>query len=635
MVKRQTEKNGESVEEFPPRIAVRADAKRRRAGRRKWIYVIAAVVLLAAAWYFWHKKNGDAEQYELFEVKLSDLTRTVEVTGEVKPSSRVDLSFERNGTLAEVFVKVGDKVAKGDPLAELEDEDARFAERSARAALAAAQAKLDLEQAGEKEQTIRKAETVVEQAEADLEKAKADLENARVTAEDAVRTAEIAVQTAKNSLDNQSAQLDQDVLDAYDDARVVMINALGPMDSALTEGDKIVGVDDTATNAAYKQLLGVSSAGSMDRAETSYASAKAVKTSADALVRTLDDSSPENTEEAADRLLRALSLVQTFLTDVQNVLSGTITGTALSATDLAGMKTKISNERTTLSTQYANVQNAIQAITTAKLERTDTKQSLEDAYETAVVALNTAKTDSETSLRTAETNVTVKEAALRSAEADLELKRSPPRNVDLEPLRAAVSEARVKYDQAAADLRKMQIIAPMDGVISAVLPEAGERMAMNETAVTMISESLFDVESLIPEADIALVKIGQEVLITLDAYGDDVEFAGSVISEEPDQTVIQDAVYYKCRMSVETGERELKPGMTANANILVASAKDVFAIPARAVRTDEKTGEKKVMIFENGKTRDQVVQTGLRGDEGKIAVTNGLKEGDMIVVSEK
>jgi multidrug efflux pump subunit AcrA (membrane-fusion protein) len=635
MVKRLTQKNDNGAEEFPLRAAARAGEKRKRGLKRKWIYAVATVSLIAVVWYFWHKSNGNAEQYELFEVKRSDLMRTVEVTGEVKPSSRVDLSFERNGTLAEVFVKVGDKVMKGDPLAELEDEDARFAERSARASLAAAQAKLDLEQAGEKEQTIRKAETVVEQAEADLEKTKTDLENARVTSEDAVRTAEIALQTAKNSLDNQSAQLDQDVLDAYDDARVVMINALGPMDSALTEGDKIVGVDDTATNAAYIQLLGVASAGSMDRAKTSYDSAKTVKVSADALVRALDNSSSEDTEEAADRLLRALSLVQTFLTDVQNVLSGTLTGTVLSSTDLTGMKTKISNERTTLSTQYANVQNAIQAITAAKLERTDTEQSLKDAYETAVIALNTARTDSETSLRTAETNVTVKKAALRSAEADLELKRSPPRNVDLEPLRAAVSEARVKYDQAAADLRKMQIIAPMDGTVSAVLPEAGERVAMKETTVTMISESLFDVESLIPEADIALVKIGQEVLITLDAYGDDVEFTGSVISEEPDQTVIQDAVYYKCRMSVETGERELKPGMTANAKILVSSVKDVFIIPTRAVRTDEETGEKKVMIFENGKTREQAVQTGLRGDEGKIAVMNGLKEGDVIVVSEK
>jgi RND family efflux transporter MFP subunit len=382
--------------------------------------------------------------------------------------------------------------------------------------------------------------------------------------------------------------------------------------------------------------LGVSSAGSLSKAKDSYATAKQQKVSADGLVRYLRSASEQDAvDAAADELLRALSLVQTYLTDVQSVLSGTITGSALSAADLAAMKTKIASERSTLSTQYTNVQNAIQAITNAKLDRTDTSQSLEDAYETALLNLNTAKTNAETSVRAAETNVTVKQAALRAAQADLDLMKSPPRNVDLEPLRAAVSEASIKLDQAAADLKKIQITAPIDGTISDILPELGEQISMNEPAVSLISGTMFDIECLIPEADVASVKTGQEASITLDAYGDDIAFNGSVLSEDPDQTVIQDAVYYKSRISIDIGDSELKPGMTANVTILTSRADNALIIPTRAIRTDSVTGERIVRVIKNGNITDAVIRTGLRGDEGRIDVTAGLSEGDVIIVSEK
>jgi HlyD family secretion protein len=353
-------------------------------------------------------------------------------------------------------------------------------------------------------------------------------------------------------------------------------------------------------------------------------------------VRNLGSSSSDDAiETAANELLRAVSLVQTYLTDVQSVLSGTIVGISLTTTELATIKTKIATERGTLSTQYASVQNAIQAITTAKLSRTETTQSLEDAYETAVLNLNVAKTNAETSVRTAETNVTVKQAAVRAAEADLELKRSPPRAVDLEPLRAAVSEARIKLDQAESNLDKIQITAPIDGTVSEIIPELGEQITANQTAVSMISGTMYDIECLIPEADIALVSVGQSAVITLDAYGDDEPFDGLVVSEDPDQTVIQDAVYYKSRVSIETQGNEIKPGMTANVTILTATVPNAIVIPTRAVRTDSTTEDKIVQIFKDGHAVDSIVKLGLRGDEGRIAVTDGLNEGDTIIVSER
>lgn len=617
-------------------IVLKDSRKKKKFWKRWSTYAILTGLLGVVGLVIWGFGGNGNAQYETFVVEKRNLLRTVELTGEIKPSVRLNLAFERSGTLEAVLVEVGEDVEAGDVIAVLEDRDVQFAYQSARAALSAAQAKLDLEIAGEKAQTIEKAEASVDQARADLQKAESELANMKLTVQDEIKSAEIAVQTAQNNVTNQGAQLDQAVDDAIADAVVILTNALGPMDSALTEGDQIIGVDDTATNSSYKHLLGVTTAGSLQSAKDSYAVAKPVKVQAEKLVRALTTSSDEDSvENAADELLRALSLVQAYLVDVQSVLSGTLTGTALSSTQLSTLKSTISTERTALSTQYTNVQNAIQAITNARLDRTDTAQSLQDAYETAVLNLNIAKTNAETSVRTAESTVTVKQAALRAAEADLDLMKSPPRNVDLEPLRAAVSEARVALNQTEADMKKIQIIAPINGTISDIIPEVGELITANNPAVGLISDELFDIEALIPEADVAQVKIGQSATVTLDAYGDDIPFSGTVVSEDPDQTLVQDAVYYKSRVSVDSDDHEIKPGMTANVTVLISEQPDVLVIPTRSVITDSETRETRVRILENGKVSERTIKLGQRGDEGRIAVTSGLREGETIIVSER
>ncbi|MBD3251301.1 efflux RND transporter periplasmic adaptor subunit [Candidatus Uhrbacteria bacterium] len=609
--------------------------KKRRWYHKKRTYVIPLLLLAGFGIYYFFFTNGKADQYETTIAERRNLQRTVELTGEIKPSARLNLAFERGGTIRAIYVDIGQEIEQGTLIAELQDDDLQFAYRQARAGLSAAQARLDLEIAGAKEQTIEKAEAAADQARADLTKAESDLINTRLTTQDAIDSAEIAVQTAKNNLDNQTTTLEQNVEDAYDDAVVALVNAIGPMNSALRQGDQIVGVDDTSTNSDYRNLLGVSSAGSLSRARDAYKTVKPIAESAEGHIRALNGSS-SNTEidSSADELLRALSLTQTFLIDVQAVLDGTITGPSLTSTELASLKTTIGSERTTVSTQYTTVQNAEQSITTAKLSRTDTIQSLEDAYETAVLNLNTAKTNAETSVRSAETAIEIRRAAVRSADAEVELLRSPPRTVDLEPLRAAVSEARVRLDQAEADLSKIQIIAPIDGTIADIMPELGEQVIANEPAVIMISNTLFDIEALIPEADVALVKTGQPATITLDAYGDDLEFEGQVVTEEPDQTLVQDAVYYKSRISIEATGFEIKPGMTANVTVLTEEVPNVIVIPARAIRTNDQE-QRIVKVISNDEVVEREITVGIRGDEGRIAVLSGIEEGDTVIVSER
>jgi HlyD family secretion protein len=588
------------------------------------------------AWWFFGRGTGPTEgAYEAFTVERRDLVRTVDLTGEIRPAARIALSFERSGSLVALHKAVGDTVAVGDLIAEIGNEDAMNEYLSAKANLAAARANYDKTLAGERTETIRIAESAVLQAEASLRQADVELDNTQKTVGEDVASAEIAVHTAENNLTTTRAELELEVRHAYDNARIDMLNAIGPMLTSLPDGDAIIGVDDTATNATYKTSLGVWTSGSMDRAKQSYLAAKPAANAAAASVKSLSSVSAESDIEAALRSLeRALILVQAYLIDVQNVLAGSIASSALPSSTLDAKKTTINSDLSAIAAHLSNTVQAGQETAGANLARMNTMSDLEDEYATEKLNLTIATIKSDTSVRAAEANVAVKEAALLSARADLALKRAGPRDVDLAPLQAAIDDAAAKLAIAESNLKENQIIAPVDGTISDIIPEIGERVIANDTVVRMVGTQAFDIETLVPEADIATVDVGQRVTITLDAYGDDVVFDGTVLSEEPDQTLVEDAVYYRARVEIRPNGRDVKPGMTANVTVWTAEAPGVLVIPTRAVRRKE-NGENVVRVLEGSTIREAIVTLGLRGDEGRVAVLDGLKKGDVVLVSER
>lgn len=603
--------------------------------KKKRTYLLLAIVLGGGAWYYSHAKNTSVPTYETAAVERRDLWQTVEVTGQIKPAARIELGFKSSGTIHGISAKVGDAVKKGEVLAELENQNVVFAARSAAAALSVAKANLRVRQAGETEQSIKVAQAQVEQAKASYDKAVSDLASTKQTTADAVRTSEISLNTAKNNLDNQEAIVAQNVSNAVQTARTTLLTALGPLNTALSDGDQISGVDNTAANATYLNVLGFLDAGSVERAKNSYQVAKSAKLDAETTVKGLTDaSSRDAVEAAAGKLQKAIEAVQTYLTDVQKVLAASLTNSSLTESVLAAKRTTIDADRTSVSSQNTSVTTAIQSIKNTSLTRQQIVDQLNDAYRSAQLAYETAKTNAEVQVRAAETAVSVQQASLDQAEAQLDLKKSGPRQVDLEPLVAAVEQAQVNADKAANDLKDIQIIAPVDGIISEVLPDIGEQSAMGTAAIKMIGTDSFDIEAQVPEADVAKIQVGQTADITLDAYGDDVKFTGTVTAKDPAETKIQDAVYYKIRVQIDPAGREVKPGMTANVTVHTGEAKDTLVIPLRGVRTKADTGQKTVRVLEGTEAKERNIELGLRGDEGRVEVLKGLAEGEKVIVGE-
>jgi multidrug efflux pump subunit AcrA (membrane-fusion protein) len=100
-------------------------------------YWITALILALIVIGIVHRAvSSKAPAFDTATVTRQTVAQEVDATGNVKSAEAVDLAFETGGKVANLAVKVGDRVKAGDRLANLSNADAA-------ANLASAQAKLD------------------------------------------------------------------------------------------------------------------------------------------------------------------------------------------------------------------------------------------------------------------------------------------------------------------------------------------------------------------------------------------------------------------------------------------------------------------------------------------------------------
>lgn len=590
------------------------------------------LIALVGGWFFFGR-GGESTYYELTKVQKGDLARTVDITGEVKPDLRLSLAFKSSGSLEKLSTKVGTKVNRGDVLATLESRDLRFAVERARATVALAQANLDQRLAGETKESVAISEASLAQAQASYDKAVLDLELTKQRVQDEYRLSQIAYDKAKSDLNSAGSTADQTVVTARESLIAGMKSAIGTMRSALVAGDDIIGVDNTAANDNYENVLGIGSNGAFDTAEFRYASAKIAFTQTESLVNALTDTTVSSTVIAAgDQTKTAVEAVQSYLDQVQLVLANSITNAYLTDALLSSKKSAIDAQRSTVSAQLTTVSSLIESYRSALFGITTQKTQLLAAFQQAEANLAIADRNRTASVQTAETNMIIQKAAVNSAKAALELKKAGPRSVDLAGLRAALLDAQTAFNQASERLADAQIIAPANGIITDIVPTTGELVAQNSPVIRMVSTEGYGIEALVPESDISLIETGQDASITLDAFGEAVPFTARVVGENADQTKVQDAVYYKIYLTIDIGDKDVKPGMTANVTVKTASRSQVLTVVSRALRDQQ--GKKVARLVNGSKINDKEVVVGLRADEGKSEIVSGLSNGDTIVLRE-
>ena len=152
---------------------------------------------------------------------------------------------------------------------------------------------------------------------------------------------------------------------------------------------------------------------------------------------------------------------------------------------------------------------------------------------------------------------------------------------------AAVNQAKAMLSSSETDLRNSKIIAPIDGVVVDRQYDVGQPVAASFQAPTIftIAQDLtkMQVSADVSESDIGLCKVGQPVRFTVDAYPDQA-FRGKIAQIRLNATVNQNVVTYPVIIEVSNEDLALRPSMTANVTIDVATVKDVVRVPNAALR---------------------------------------------------
>ncbi len=191
---------------------------------------------------------------------------------------------------------------------------------------------------------------------------------------------------------------------------------------------------------------------------------------------------------------------------------------------------------------------------------------------------------------------------------------------------AQVKQARAQLDTARVNLEYTTIHSPVNGIVISRNVDVGQTVAASfQTPVLFtVAKDLtkMQVDTNVSESDIGGITAGKPATFVVDAYANQA-FQGTILQVRNAPITVQNVVTYNVVIGVDNTDLQLRPGMTANVQIVVARRDDVLKVPNQALRfkpafarTGEKTGGPSVTA---GGRRDGGGQGGSsegRGREG-------------------
>ncbi len=218
--------------------------------------------------------------------------------------------------------------------------------------------------------------------------------------------------------------------------------------------------------------------------------------------------------------------------------------------------------------------------------------------------------------------------------------------LNVESSEYAVSSSVASLNEAEENLDKTSIYAPVDGTISMLNVELGERVVgtgqMSGTELMRLANlKAMEVAVEVNENDIIRVHLGDTSLIEADAFLGE-EFKGIVTEIANSANVSGVSADQVTNFEVKIrilDNTNFRPGMTASVEVQTKLVKDVISIPIQAVTTRKDTvkneNNKKVecvFLFGNNMANFTIVKTGIQDDK-YIEVLEGITDSDMVIIA--
>ena len=192
----------------------------------------------------------------------------------------------------------------------------------------------------------------------------------------------------------------------------------------------------------------------------------------------------------------------------------------------------------------------------------------------------------------------------------------------LEGARARVALAR----KAVSDT---SVRAPLAGIVAERLVSVGDYVTRGARVATVVRIDPLRVELTIPEQHVSLVKVGQQVRLTVDAYPGE-EFAATVKFVSPSLRSDQRALTVEA--IAPNGDGRLKPGFFATALLRQPNAAPALLVPATAVETI--AGTSRVYAVKDNRIEERIVTLGEKID-AQVEITSGVAKGEIVASEPK
>jgi len=192
-----------------------------------------------------------------------------------------------------------------------------------------------------------------------------------------------------------------------------------------------------------------------------------------------------------------------------------------------------------------------------------------------------------------------------------------------------IEEQRLNFQIAQKNLEDTILKAPFSGLITEVSVKSGDYISAGAQVGYLINDSSYKVEVSINEVDSLEVKVGQEAIITLDAFPRR-SFSGRVVEIHNYTINVNGVVTLPVVVQLEEVDPYFKPGFSALVEIIVGKAEGKLLVPITALINNN--GQQMVVKVENNKPVFIPVKTGL-SDGVHTVIEEGLSEGEEIIIN--
>ncbi len=191
-----------------------------------------------------------------------------------------------------------------------------------------------------------------------------------------------------------------------------------------------------------------------------------------------------------------------------------------------------------------------------------------------------------------------------------------------------LESAKGKYLGAEAQLSYSEIRSPIDGVVTDRPLYPGEMAAAGTAIVTVMDISSVIAKAHIPQADAALLKVGDKGTITVPGLDEPVEGTVTVVSPalDPNSTTVE------VWLEAKNPKQQLKPGTSVQLSLTAKTVKDALVVPAAAVITAADGSSAVMVVGSDGRAHQKAAKLGIRQDDD-LQILEGVKEDDKVVAT--